>query len=415
MRNNLSKVWAGGALALAVALALAGCSKTTPSTTTAAPTTSAAPLTILFGSSGDAETNAIKAAAAAWTAKSGIPVTVTPATNMDQELAQGFASGKPADVFYISPGALAANADAGNLWAYGDMLPNKADFYPALVADYTYKGKFYAAPKDYGTLQLIINDALWSAAGLSAADYPKTWDDLHNVAKKLTSGNVTGLVIGGQYERLGAFMVANGSNLMSVDQTKVTATDQSNVDALNFAKSMLADGSMKFAADISTGWGGEAFIKQLCAMTIEGNWISGAMKADAPNVKFTVVPMPASPTTGKQGTLEFSNGWGIAADSPNQQGALSLVEFLTTTEQQIAFAKAFGPTPSLQSGTAQFNSEFPAMKPFADGVAYAQGVPTIKGASTVLGDLNNQLAQLAKSDPAAILASTQTELQALLG
>jgi len=221
-------------------------------------------------------------------------------------------------------------------------------------------------------------------------------------------------VIGGQYERLGAFMVANGSNLMNTDQTKVTATDKSNVDALAFAKSMLDDGSMKFAADISTGWGGEAFTKQLCAMTIEGNWISGAMKNDAPNVKFTVVPMPASPTTGKQGTLEFSNGWGIAADSPNQQGALSLVEFLTTTEQQIAFAKAFGPTPSLQSGTAQFNAEFPNMKPFADGVTYAQGVPTLKGASTVLGDFNNQLAQLKTSDPATILASVQKELQALL-
>ena len=50
----------------------------------------------------------------------------------------------------------------------------------------------------------------------------------------------------------------------------------------------------------STGWGGEAFGKQLAAMTIEGNWIAGGMK-DYPDVKYKVVELPAGPA-GK-GTL----------------------------------------------------------------------------------------------------------------
>jgi len=416
MQKNLRNRLMVGALAFASAIALAGCGPT-PATTPSATdslTSSNDPITILIGSSGDAETNAVKAAAAAWTAQSGITANVVAADNLDQQLAQGFASGQPADVFYLGAGALPGYADAGDLLAYGSMLPNVSDFYPSLINDYTYKGQLYAAPKDFSTLGLIINDDLWTAAGLTAADYPTTWDQLHADAQKLTSGKVTGLVVSGQYERLGAFMVANGSNLMNADQTKATASDQSNIDALTFAKSMLADGSMKFAADVSTGWGGEAFGKALGAMTIEGNWITGAMSTDYKNVNFTVVPMPAAPATGKSGTMEFSNGWGIAADSPNQKAALSCVEFMTTATQQMAFAQAFGIMPSLQSASSQWTAAFPTLKAFSDGAATAQGVPTIKGASQVITDLNNSIGALATSDPATILNTAQTELQALL-
>ena len=51
-------------------------------------------------------------------------------------------------------------------------------------------------------------------------------------------------------------------------------------------------------------------------MTIEGNWIKGAMKNDYPDVKYTVAELPAGPT-GK-GTLPFTNCWGIAAKSKYQ-------------------------------------------------------------------------------------------------
>ncbi|MCL2316200.1 MAG: extracellular solute-binding protein [Actinomycetia bacterium] len=421
-----------GAGAVAVALSLTGCSSgNTPASTststsgapTSSSTTSSAPsnglsssssaLTILFGSSGDAETKAMQDAATAWSATSGTQVTVTTAANMDQEMAQGFAGGKPADVFYLGTGVLAGYADAGNLLAYGDLMPNKADFYPSLVANFTYKGKFYCAPKDFSTLGLIINTDMWAAAGLTDADYPTTWEQLHAVAKRLTTGGVTGIIPGGQYERLGAFMVQNGSNLMSPDGTKVTAADQSNIDALAFVKTMLADGSMKFAADVSAGWGGEAFGTGKAAMTIEGNWITGAMNGDYKNIKWKAVPLPTGPS-GKKGTLQFTNCWGIAAASPNQQAALKLVEFMTTKDQQMKFSQAFGVLPSIQSAAADYKAAYPNLSIFMDAVQYAQGVPTLKGSSDVLKELNNNLGQLATSDPATILNAAQTQLQALM-
>src|SRR3546814_7043513 len=46
--------------------------------------------------------------------------------------------------------------------------------------------------------------------------------------------------------------------------------------------------------------------------------------------------LPAGP--GGQGTLQFTNCWGMAADSTDQDAALELVEHLTGTDQQIGRA-----------------------------------------------------------------------------
>jgi multiple sugar transport system substrate-binding protein len=405
---------ASGALAVTTALALSACGSgfSSGSSTSGSLTSSNKALTVMIGSSGDAETAAVKSAVASWSKSSGTGAKVIAANNLDQQLAQGFAAKKPADVFYLSTGSLAGYASNGSLLAYGDQLKNKSDFYPSLVKNFTYDGKLYCAPKDFSTLQLIVNNDDWRAAGLTTADYPKTWDQLDAVAKKLSTDGRTGLVVSGQYERLGAFMVQAGGNLMNDSSTKATADSPANVRALDFAKKMLNDGAMKFAADVGAGWGGEAFGKNLGAMTIEGNWISGAMQSDYPNVKYTVVPLPEG-AAGK-GTLQFTNCWGIAADSPNQKAALDLVQKLTSKDDQLAFAKAFGVMPSIRSAASEWKKLYPQFTPFLDAASYAKGVPTVKGASDVIADLDSKLGQLRSSDPTTILDATQKNLEALL-
>lgn len=376
-------------------------------------TSSDKPLTLMMGSSGEAETNAVDKAVNAWSKDSGVKATITVATDLNQQLSQGFAAGSPADVFYLSTDALAGYASNGSLLTYGDQLKNKDDFYPSLVKSFTYEDKFYCAPKDFSTLQLVINTDMWQAAGLTDADIPTDWDQLTAVAKKLTSEGHVGLSMGGEYVRVGAFMVAAGGGLMNADSSKATADAEGNVKALDYLKGMLNDGEMKFAADLGTGWGGEAFGTQKAAMVVEGNWITGAMTNDYPEVHYKVVELPAGPD-GDKGTLQFTNCWGIAADSPNQKAALDLVEHLTGTEQQLAFSTAFGVMPSIQSAADRWKTENPALAPFLEGANYSQGTPTAKGAADVLTDFNGQIGSLATADPKAILESTQKNLEALL-
>ncbi len=144
-------------------------------------------LTAMIGSSGPAETNAVNVATAAWSRKTGIKVNVIVASDLGQQLAQGFASGNPPDIFYLGNDQVATYAKAGDL-APLDGLKNIKAFYPSLKAAYTVGGHLYAAPKDFSTLGLVINTASWKSAGLTSKSYPTTWAQLAAVAKKLTKG-----------------------------------------------------------------------------------------------------------------------------------------------------------------------------------------------------------------------------------
>jgi multiple sugar transport system substrate-binding protein len=416
MRRITSRRLAGGAVAAAAALALTACGSGfgggSGSSDTGKLTSSDKALTVMIGSSGDAETAAVKSAVGDWAKSSGTKASVVAASDLNQQLAQGFAAKKPADVFYLSTDALAGYASNGSLLAYGDQLSNKGDFYPSLVKSFTYDGKFYCAPKDFSTLQLIINKDMWSAAGLTDSDIPTTWDQLETVSKKLTGAGHVGLGISGEYARVGSFMVQAGGNLMNDDSTKATANSDANVTALDFVKKMLNAGDLKYAKDLGAGWGGEAFGKGLAAMTIEGNWITGAMKSDFPTIKYQVAELPKGPAG--QGTLQFTNCWGIAADSPNQAAALKLVEKLTSKSDQLAFSKAFGPMPSIKSAASEWKSDNPDLVPFLAAADYAKGVPTAKGSADVVTDLNSKLETLATGDPKTILDATQKNLEALL-
>lgn len=416
MARHQARTFIGmGALVVVGALTLSGCGGSgfddEPADDSGALTSSDDALEILIGSSGEAETTAVEAAVAAWSAESGIDATVAVANDLPQQLSQGFAAGSPPDLFYLAPEAIAGYAGNGSLQAYGDLLENKDDFYPSLVENFTVDGEFYCAPKDFSTLALIINTDLWEAAGLTEADIPTTWEDLATVAQTLTTDGRVGLGFGAEYQRVGSFMAQAGGGMV-VDGAAV-ANSPENVEALDYVQSHLVDGTFAYAADIGAGWGGEAFGKQLAAMVIEGNWIGGAMSADFPDVSYTVAELPAGP--GGQGTLQFTNCWGMAADSPNQQAALELVEYLTSTEQQLAFSEAFGPMPAISSAADAWTEANPDLSAFLTGADYAQFPPNAAGSTEVIADFNAQLESLKTGDPAAILDSVQANLEAVVG
>lgn len=369
-----------------------------------------AELSVLIGSSGPAETDAVTAAAAAWSEESGNTANVMAAQDLNQQLSQGFAAGSPPDVFYVSSDLVASYAENGSLEPYAGDLSNADDFYPNLREAFTVDDQFYCAPKDFSTLSLIINTDSWAAAGLTDDDVPTTWEELSAVAEQLTTADQAGLTTSTEYQRLGAFMAQAGGSL--VTDGEATADSPENAEALEYVQSVVDAGAWRFAADLDSGWAGEAFGTGRAAMTIEGNWMIGAMAADYPDISYQVVPLPEGPAGA--GTLTFTNCWGIAAESDNIDAAKELVEFLTSSEQQLEFASAFGVMPSVQSAADQWRADNPDYVAFLDQAEVAVAVPNQVGVSDVLADMNAQLEGIASGDPQAILESTQSNLEAIL-
>ena len=371
-----------------------------------------ASLKVLIASSGEAETGAVEEAAQAWAEESGNEVEVIVANDIAQQLSQGFAGGNPPDVFYVDAGVFGDYAEAGNLYPYLDQMADAADFYPNLVDSFTLDGEAYCAPKDFSTLALEINTESWKKAGLTDADIPTTWEELQTVADALTTPDQAGLVLGLGRDRVGAFLVQNGGFWVDGEAGEATATEASNAEALEYVQSLLDSGSAVLAPDVDAGWGGEAFGTQKAAMTIEGNWIRGAMTNDYPDVEYTVAELPEGPA-GK-GTLLFTQCWGIGADSANQEAAVSLVEALTTPEQQLKNAEAFGVMPSRESAQADYVEQFPQDAPFIAGGDYGQGPVNLPGLGPVVADLDSQLEQIKTADVNGILESFQKNAEAEL-
>ncbi|MFE4362241.1 extracellular solute-binding protein [Kitasatospora xanthocidica] len=403
-----SRTLAAAAVCAAVALgAVTGCSSSGGFGDSTAKQSSGGKqdLTVLIATSGEAETAAVKAATAAWAQQTGNTVTVQIASNINQQLGQALAGGTPPDLFYVNSDQFANYAKGGSLYAYGDQIPDAADFSEQLRKAFSNDGKLTCLPKDSSTLGLAINTDLWKQAGLTEADYPTTWQQLSDDAAKLTKDGVTGLVTAPDYQRVGALLKEAGGWITDPEQKTMTADSPANKQALEYLQSMMKAGSAKYVAEVDAGWGGEALGKGKAAMTIEGNWLKGAMAKDFPNVPYKVLPLPAGPAG--PGTLAFSNCWGIAAKSTHQAAGVDLVKHLTSADQQLEFSKAFGVMPSRTSALATYAQQYPESKAWVDGVATSQPPVTIAGFNQVLTQFNTDLQSLKTGDPAAVLGSLQ--------
>lgn len=403
------KAWGTAALSIGLVATLGGCASggAPPEGGSAA----AEKLTILIGSSGDAETSAVQAAADAWGTENDTEVEVIAASDLNQQLAQGFAGGDEPDLFYMGWDQFQTFAGKGFLETYAADLPNAGDFYPELVDTFTSEDVFTCAPKDFSTLGLIVNTDAWAAAGLTEADVPTDWAGLEAVATKLTTGAQVGLSFGLEYARAGAFMNQAGGEVVNEDGTEVTLDSKENLAGLEFIKKLHAAGVYKTPAELDAGWSGEALGQGKAAMVIEGPWIKG-IKGDFPDRKYMPYELPAGP--GGKSTFTFSNCWGIPEGSETLDAASSLVEFLTSDEQQMAFAEAFGVIPSTESAAATYAETFPENASFVAGADYAVSPVNFAGSASALTDFNSKLETLFSADAAGILSDSQATLQSAL-
>jgi multiple sugar transport system substrate-binding protein len=218
-----------------------------------------------------------------------------------------------------------------------------------------------------------------------------------------------------EFYRWGVFLAQAGGWPTNDDVTSMTMEAPGVTQGLQYIADLHKNGYAADAKAVDAGWGGEAIGKGKTSMTIEGNWIVGAMKTDFPNVKYAVAELPAGPT-GK-GTMAFSVCYGVAKASKNKDAAVDFVKFLTSPEQQLAFTKEFPVMPSRRSIAAQWLAGKPELKAFVDGADYSKKSVFVPGFKTVIDTFNEGIQGLAKGNKAVadVVSSTQSAGKDVLG
>jgi multiple sugar transport system substrate-binding protein len=231
------------------------------------------------------------------------------------KLPTAFANEAGPDIFMISPGDFMKFANAGIMQDLTSFFPEgaKEDFLPASLDAVTVDGKIVALPFELELLGLYYNKEMLEKANVQV---PKTWDELQDAARKLTTDKVAGLIIPpdkGPYFNFiwYPFLWQLGGNVLSEDGTKSTFNSPEAAKALDFWGSFFKEGSSPSKLQLGP-WEIENLGNQSSAMQIIGTWAINTVESKFADVPIEVAPLPI-PVGGKPAT--DAGGWKLAVNA----------------------------------------------------------------------------------------------------
>ncbi len=216
---------------------------------------------------------------------------VVAASDLNQQLGQGFAGDSPPDLFYMGWDQF-RHTRQRLLEPYARDLSNTGDFYPTRCGDaFTYDGDLLRARRRTSRPSVSSSTpTCGQAAGLTDADVPTDWDGLEAAAKKLTTGDTVGLSFGLEYARIGVFMnQAGGHDRRRRRRLRPTPAVRT-CEGLEYVRELHRRGQSEVPASSLKRVGrGEALGLGKAAMVIEGPWIKGALRNDFPDMKYVAL------------------------------------------------------------------------------------------------------------------------------
>lgn len=262
-----------------------------------------------------------------------VPIGDPYAGNLTNQLSAGTAP----DVFYLPDSSAAGLIESGRVLALNGLPGiNLSDFVSSLQTPYTVNGKVYGIAKDFNTLALYYNKDLFDQAKVQYPSANDTWttfeDKITRVQKALGPGYY-GLCVPSEYARFGAFAAATGWKPFDA-QGKTNLLDARFVRAMTYYTGLEKKKVAVQPAEISAGWGGDCFKSGKVATALEGAWMLGFLRDQAPNLQYGATSLPKDPQTGKSGNLLYSVAWAINANTKNRDAAIRVLNALTAPEAQ---------------------------------------------------------------------------------
>jgi multiple sugar transport system substrate-binding protein len=357
------KALTGAAIGLVAALALTGCSSGTPGGSNGGggkvtlnmveSLTNPARTTLLRGQLDEFEK-----------ANPNVSVNLIspPTESADQKIQQMLQSKRGIDVLEvrdITVGPFSSNGWLYNMkddlqgWKGWDDLTDNAKNYA--VQD----GKAYYVPYGFYGLSLFYRTDLVKKAGFDAA--PHSWDDLLKQAEAINdpakhqygyafrggtnaNSNVVAIIeayVADKLDVKNAFKLKDGSTIFAAPEAKEAMKTYLELFKKGSPPSSIAWGYPEMVQGFSSG--STAFLLQ-DPEVIATVGQSESITKD----QWGTTPLLVGPT-GKAAQPVATAGWGVAKSSEHKKEAVKLVEFLTSGDRTIAFAKGNSLVPIVKS------------------------------------------------------------------
>ncbi|MDR0524757.1 MAG: ABC transporter substrate-binding protein [Spirochaetaceae bacterium] len=219
------------------------------------------------------------------------------------------------------------------------------DFLPGFRSLMQYNGKTYLLPQDSNVIMLYINTDMVAEAGLDINSYPTNLDELMIWAEKLTVRDGAGKITRygfipwqdqpGDAPTLWPFMF--GAELYDQSSNKLELTDPKVVAAFQWMREWAKTYDPVAIKGFTQSAGGffspdHPFFQNKLAMTVTGNWVSNALRIYAPQINYTVIPIPV-PAGGRETSTPLgSNVFAIPKGSKRPDLAALFFKFTQRPE-----------------------------------------------------------------------------------
>ncbi|MBV9672465.1 MAG: sugar ABC transporter substrate-binding protein [Verrucomicrobia bacterium] len=259
-----------------------------------------------------------------WNAQSETKVQLQFVPNQEymngSKLQTAFASGQGPDIFIISPGDFLRYYNGGvltDLTPYMDDAAKK-DFFPNVMETRIVNDKIYGLPMEVEPMAMYYSVKAFKEAGISESNYPKTWQELFDVSKKLTKGKRFGLLFDttpGYYQNFTwyPFMWQGGGDMVTPDSRKSAFNSPGTIQALKLFQDSIKLG---IAPRSGLGFGGPDVVANLasgyCAIQNVGIWAISGLRDAAKDFQYGVFPLPIPPNGQPKSVL---GGWAFVANA----------------------------------------------------------------------------------------------------
>jgi len=259
-----------------------------------------------------------------------VKIQLTPNKEYWTKLQTSVSGGSGPDVFWMNGPHIQLYASNGVLAPLDDQKIDAAAYPKSLVDLYTYDGKLYGAPKDFDTIAVWYNKALFDAAGVA---YPKvgwTWADMQADAAKLTD-KVKGTygIAASQYGQENYYdsIPQAGGSVISADHKKTGYSSPEALKGIQFWLDFIKAGTSPTAQQMTDTAPEDMFLSGKVAMLQTGSWaaVGYAGNTDIAD-KVNVAPLPAGPAGNQSvihGLSNVANAKSAHVDAAKQFAAFA--------------------------------------------------------------------------------------------
>lgn len=262
----------------------------------------------------------------------------------------------------------------------GDIDP--ANYSKALDDLYTYDGVQYGVPKDFDTIGVWMNKALFEKAGVELPSEDWTWDDFASTAaeisEKLKADGTYGAAAGmdGQTTYYNTILQAGGE-VISADGKSSGYDSPEAAEGIQFWTDLIKSGASPSMAQLTDTTADQWFTSGKLAMYQGGSWFRGALVGTDMEKDIVVYPLPKGK---EQATVIHGVSNVVAANSKNKAAAQALQAYLASKEAQQQQGDMGAVIPAFMGTQDAFTKTMPDanLQVFLDAVDYAHPLPISK-------------------------------------